>query len=114
MHTDSAISNSVVLFKITVIVIIASMAYLESDSKDLVALDAAGLFPRSTTWIGFRKNVPMRRFMSDFVRLFASHVTDAQLARATTSQNQYDVDAIFANAKLPLKNGGGSDLSVAA
>jgi len=94
--------------------IVASMAYQKEDTADLVAIDAAALFPRSTTWIGYRKNHPMRRYMSDFIQLFAPHVTDAQLNSATLAQRQTEVDAIFENAELPLRNGSASGLSVAA
>jgi LysR family cys regulon transcriptional activator len=94
--------------------IVASMAYQVQDRKDLVAFDAAGLFPRSTTWIGFRKNISMRGYMSDFVRLVAPHVTEAQLAMATVAQRQGDVDGIFRNVEVPLRNGTSKDLSAAA
>jgi LysR family cys regulon transcriptional activator len=94
--------------------IVASMAYQRADTADLTAIDATGLLPRSTTWIGFRKNGPMRRFMSDFIRLFAPHVTESQLAIATCAQRQHEVDAVFTGADLPLRNGADSGLSVAA
>lgn len=94
--------------------IVASMAYQKEDTADLVAIDASGLFPRSTTWIGYQKNHPMRRYMSDFIRLFAPHVTDSQLITATLAQRQHEIDSLFADAKLPLRNGTDSGLSVAA
>ena len=94
--------------------IVAGMAYLDEDSADLFALDGAGLFPRSTTWIGFRKNIPIRRYMSDFIRLFAPHVSESQLGSATVSQRQHEIDTIFANADLPIRNGAKNGLSVAA
>ena len=94
--------------------IIAGVACQKSDAADLVALDAADLFPRSTTWIGFRKSHPMRRYMSDFVRLFAPHVTEAQLSAATSAQKQQDIDEIFARSELPVRDGSDEDLSAAA
>jgi len=94
--------------------IVASMAYQPEDRSDLTALDAGDLFPRSTTWVGFRKNAPMRRYMSDFIRLFAPHVSEAQLNSAKAAQRQQDVDALFAGAELPVRNGCDSGLSVAA
>jgi LysR family cys regulon transcriptional activator len=93
--------------------IVASMAIQSSDSDDLKTLDAPGLFPRSTTWLGFRKNMPMRRYMRDFMLLFAPHISAAQLRAISLAQRQQDVDAIFANAELPLRNGSDDDLSVA-
>lgn len=94
--------------------IIASMAIRSADSVDLTTLDASALFPRNTTWVGFRKNLPMRRYMSDFLLLFAPHISQSQLRAAMVAQHQRDVDTIFANAKLPLRNGPGDRLSVAA
>ena len=94
--------------------IVAGMAIQSEDSADLTTLEAPGLFPRSITWVGFRKSVPMRRYMTDFLRLFAPHVSDSQLCSATLAQRQQDVDRIFANAELPLLNGTNCGLSVAA
>lgn len=94
--------------------IVASMAIQPADSSDLTTLDAPGLFPRSTTWVGFRKNVPMRRYMSDFVLLLAPHISDSQLRAATSAQRQQDVDTLFANVELPLRNGSADGMSVAA
>jgi len=94
--------------------IVASMAIQSEDSADLTTLDAPGLFPGSVTWVGFRKSVPMRRYMTDFLRLFAPHVSDSQLDSATLAQRQQDVDKIFANTELPLLNGANCGLSVAA
>jgi len=94
--------------------IVASMAIQPEDNTDLTTLEATGLFPRSTTWVGFRKSVPLRRYMTDFIRLFAPHVSDSQLNSATLAQRQQDVDRIFANAELPLRNGADCGMSVAA
>jgi len=94
--------------------IVASMAIQSTDSTDLTTLDAPGLFPRSTTWVGFRKNVPMRRYMNDFLLLFAPHISDSQLRAATAAQRQQEVDSIFAGSKLPLRNGASESMSVAA
>lgn len=94
--------------------IVASMAIQSSDSSDLTTLDAPGLFPRSITWVGFRKNVPMRRYMSEFIQLFAPHVDDAQLRAAIVAQRQQEVDTIFAGAELPLRNGADDGLCAAA
>ena len=94
--------------------IVASMAFLEEDNSELFSLNAAGLFPRSTTWIGFRKNIPIRRYMGDFMRLFAPHASEAQLSSATAAQRQQEVDAIFSSTELPVRNGSKNGLSVAA
>lgn len=94
--------------------IVASMAEDCDDSKDLAALDAEGLFPRSTTWIGFRKDIVLRRYMLDFVQLFAPHITTDQLERTRHVRSQTDIDALFRDAPLPVRGGCRDDIIEAA
>lgn len=47
--------------------IVACMAYDAEADKDLVALNAAHLFPTCTTWIGFRRDRFLRDYMLAFV-----------------------------------------------
>jgi LysR family cys regulon transcriptional activator len=83
--------------------IVASMAADCADEKDLQVLEAEGLFPRSTTWIGFRKNALLRRYMFDFVRLFAPHVSTRQLEDIRRATNQDDIDDLFEQNELPVR-----------
>lgn len=85
--------------------IVASMAEDCADSEDLTAIDAEGLFPRSTTWIGFRKDIVLRRYMLDFVQLFAPHITSDQLERTRFVRSQTDIDDLFRDSRLPLRGG---------
>ena len=85
--------------------VVASMAADCSDRKDLQALDAAGLFPRSTTWIGFRKDAVLRRYMTEFVQLFAPHVTAKHIEEIRRSASQDTIDRLFRDATLPLRGG---------
>ena len=93
--------------------IVASMAEDCDDQRDLAAIDAEGLFPRSTTWIGFRKDIVLRRFMLDFMQLFAPHITKDQLEQTRHVRSQADIDKLFEDSKLPLR-GGCSDNIIAA
>ncbi len=83
--------------------VVASMAYERADAKDLLALDAVGLFPRVTTWLGFRRDTVLRGYMVDFVSLFAPQLTAETVRRATELATQAEVDALFAQQKLPLR-----------
>ena len=91
--------------------IVASMAEDCDDKKDLAAIQAEGLFPRSTTWIGFRKEAVLRRYMLDFVQLFAPHISADQLEKTRHARTQDDIDKLFADAKLPVRDGCNEDLA---
>jgi len=94
--------------------IVASMADDCDDAKDLASVDAEGLFPRSTTWIGFRRDIVLRRYMLDFVQLFAPHITNDQLEQTRHVRAQADIDKLFANAKLPVRGGCSDSITAAA
>lgn len=94
--------------------IVASMAADCSDRKDLQVIDAQGLFPRSTTWIGFRKDAVLRRYMFDFIQLFATHLTESQMNELRRANTQADVDQLFKDTALPLRKGCGDEVTVAA
>ena len=94
--------------------IVASMAADCFDRKDLQVIDAEGLFPRSTTWIGFRKDAVLRRYMFDFIRLFATHVTEPQMNELRRARTQEKIDQLFKDTALPLRKGCGDDVTVAA
>jgi LysR family cys regulon transcriptional activator len=70
-----------------------------------VALDAIGLFPRVTTWLGFRRDSVLRGYMADFITLFAPQLTPELVRRATECATQAEVDELFAAMKLPLRSG---------
>jgi LysR family transcriptional regulator, cys regulon transcriptional activator len=84
--------------------IVAGMADDQED-EGMVAIPAVGLFPRSTTWIGFRKDIVLRRYMLDFVRLFAPHISADQLEMTRHVRSQAEIDKLFSDANLPVING---------
>jgi LysR family cys regulon transcriptional activator len=85
--------------------IVAPMAYECQDQKDLTALSAAGMFPRVTTWLGFRRDSVLRRYMVDFIALFAPHLTPQLTRKAAQLTTQTEVDALFDEAQLPVRGG---------
>jgi LysR family cys regulon transcriptional activator len=85
--------------------IVASMAADCADKKDLQVIDAEGLFPRSTTWIGYRKNAVLRRYMIDFIQLFASHLTPSLLDDIRRATSQEDIDVLLEASELPVRGG---------
>lgn len=94
--------------------IVASMAFDDDDRHKLTPIKANGLFPRSTTWIGFRRNTVMRCYMADFIRLFAPHVDAERMDLITRAASQQELNDIFRDVDLPVRNGHCSCLSVAA
>ena len=94
--------------------IVAGMAYEAQDHHNLTAIPVNGIFPRSTTWIGFRKNTVLRCYMADFIRLFAPHVSAEQIENLSISKNQQDIDHLFRDTKLPIRNGSCRSLFAAA
>ena len=85
--------------------IVASMAADCADRKDLVAIDAEGLFPRSTTWIGFRKDAVLRRYMVEFMQLFAPHLTSRHIEEIRRATSQKAIDELFRDIELPVRGG---------
>ena len=94
--------------------IVASMAEECDDHKDLTPIDASGLFPRSTTWIGFRKDAVLRRYMLDFIRLFAPHMTSDQLEQTRYLRSQDEIDKLFEDAEIPVRSGCSDKFTAAA
>ena len=85
--------------------IVAGMAEVRDDQEDMTTIAATGLFPRSTTWIGFRKDIVLRRYMLEFLQLFAPHITTDQLEQTRHVRTQADVDRLFDDADLPVRDG---------
>ena len=94
--------------------IVASMAADCADRKDLEVIDAEGLFPRSTTWIGYRKNAVLRRYMIEFIQLFASHLTSRQLDDIRRATSQEDIDGLIQSSELPVRGGCAEGVTEAA
>lgn len=82
--------------------IVAKMAYDEKMDNDLVALNADHLFSPSTTKIAFRKGTFMRKFMYDFIELFAPHLTPELIDKASRCASKTEVDELFRRIELPV------------
>ena len=94
--------------------IVAGMAYEPADRQSLAAIPIKGLFPRSTTWIGLRRNTMLRCYMADFLRLFAPYLSDDQIERAARANSQQEIDRLINGAGLPVRNGISAKISAAA
>ncbi|MEE8343951.1 MAG: hypothetical protein V3R35_01360, partial [Woeseiaceae bacterium] len=63
---------------------------------------------------GFRKDAILRRYMLDFIRLFAPHIDAQQVDLAVKAQEQEEIDLLFKDTELPVRGGCSDDLSAAA
>lgn len=85
--------------------IVASMAADCSDSEDLQVISADGLFPQSMTWIGYRHDTVLRRYMLEFIHLFTSHLSRKQIDAVQRATNQARIDEIFQDIEIPMRGG---------
>jgi len=83
--------------------IVASMAQECGEQEDLVALDGAGLFPRCTTWLGFRRDLVLRRYMYEFIELFAGHLDERTVREMVMLDDQDRIDEALDKLSLPLR-----------
>lgn len=83
--------------------IVANMAVEADQDRDLVSIDAAHLFPAHVTWVGFRRGMLLRKYMYEFLQLFAPHLTRRVVDRAQSAGSSEDVEALFADIELPLR-----------
>ena len=83
--------------------IVASMAS-GCEGDDLVTLDGSGLFPRSTTWLGFPRDLLWRRYMYDFIECFAPQWDRRLIGQALECASQDEVAALWPRERLPLKD----------
>ena len=56
--------------------IIASMAFEAKSDRDLIGYSTKEILPRCTTWLAFNKNLFLRKYMKDFIQLFAPHISE--------------------------------------
>jgi LysR family transcriptional regulator, cys regulon transcriptional activator len=82
--------------------IVANMA-VDPHDPDLVAIDAAHLFPAHTTWIGFRRGTVLRKYMYEFAQLLAPHLERRLVDRAHRAASAEEVRALFADTVLPQR-----------
>lgn len=68
--------------------IVACMAYDPVDDADLVAINAAHLFPSCTTWIGFRRDRFLRDYMYTFLGLMVPDADREHLNRLISDEEQ--------------------------
>lgn len=66
--------------------ILAQMAFEPSRDRHLRAIDASHLFEPSTTRIGISRNSYLRKYVYDFIEMFAPHLDRATVVAAMTER----------------------------
>lgn len=94
--------------------VVASMAYECADQQDLKAIDAKGLFPQVTTWLGYPRDMVLRSYMVDFIHLFAPHYSPRMIRDVAALQTQAEVDEMLKDIVLPVRGGCEEDAAAAA
>jgi LysR family transcriptional regulator, cys regulon transcriptional activator len=80
--------------------LVAEMALEAAADSDLVSIDASRLFPVLTTWVGFARDTLLRRYVYDFLGLFAPHLTRDLVDRASHLRTQSEVDSLLESVSL--------------
>jgi len=94
--------------------VIAGMAFECQDREDLKAIDAKGLFPQVTTWLGFPRDMVLRGYMVDFIHLLAPHYDLRQIREVADAATQEEASAILGEIVLPVRGGCEQNDSVVA
>ena len=81
--------------------ILAEMAYDPELDQDLVALPGRQLFEPSVTYIAFRRGTFLRRFMYEFLELFAPQLSADQVDAAIAAPDRATREALFEGIHLP-------------
>lgn len=81
--------------------IVASLSFDADQDQGLVAIDASHLFDYSVTRIGFSRGSFLRRYMYDFMELFAPHLTRELVDAAAAARDGESLEALFAGISLP-------------
>jgi len=85
--------------------VISGMAYECDDHEDFLAVSGENIFPKCTTYFGFRRGMILSRFTIGFINLFAEHLTPNLIMKAADTKVQEEVDQLFKSTTLPVKGG---------
>ena len=85
--------------------VLAGMAVEPGADDDLAVIEIPALFARLTTWIGYPKDLLLKKYHCEFIRLLAPHLTEDVIQTACGgSQPDRGADKALA-LEIPLRNG---------
>ena len=85
--------------------VISGMAYECDDNEEFIAISGENIFPKCTTYFGFRRGMVLSRYAMSFINLFSEHLTPSIVSNAASTKTQAEVDNLFKKIKLPVKGG---------
>ena len=85
--------------------VISGMAYECDDHEDFLAVSGENIFPKCTTYFGFRRGTLLSQFSISFINLLAAHLTPKAILKASESKSQADVNMLFESINLPVMGG---------
>lgn len=85
--------------------ILAGMAVEPGVDDDLAVIRIPGLFPRLTTWIGYPRDLLLKRYHCDFIRLLAPHFTQQMLDEICRNSAPRNIQEWTDEVRIPLRNG---------
>ena len=85
--------------------VISGMAYECDDHEDFIAVSGENIFPKCTTYFGFRRGMILSRYAISFINLFAEHLNPKLIMKAAEAKTQDEVNQLFSKIELPVKGG---------
>ena len=85
--------------------VISGMAYECDDHEDFIAVSGENIFPKCTTYFGFRRGMILSRYAMSFINLFAEHLNPKLIMKAAEAKTQNEVNLLFSKIELPVKGG---------
>jgi LysR family cys regulon transcriptional activator len=84
--------------------ILSCMAYDEQRDHDLVAINTGTLFPRLTTWVGFRKDRVLSDYMYSFLKQLVPGASRAGIKQAVHGNSRGENIIVFPGIKPVQKH----------
>jgi len=81
--------------------IVAKMAFDPDVDTELTALDVGHLFESSITKVCLKRDMYIRGFMFDFIKLFAPHLTRSLIEQAVMLRDRKEIGSLFKQIELP-------------
>ena len=85
--------------------VISGMAYECDDHEDFIAVSGENIFPKCTTYFGFRRGMILSRYAISFINLFAEHLNPKLIMKAAEAKTQDGINQLFSKIELPVKGG---------